>query len=143
MKAPATIAVLLGLVLSAAAPAQGAPACGDAVVSDWSDGRIEGRYAPRCYGEALASLPEDVRAYSTAEEEITVALGARIRELRARQAARDDGTTSAGSAGPVPIALLSGAGIALALGLAALGRVLVPRLRERLGHRATRPIGQW
>jgi hypothetical protein len=142
MKAPAMIAVLLGLAFLAVAPAQASPTCGEAVVTDWSDGRIDGRYAPRCYGEAIESLPEDVRAYSTAVDDITVALGARIRELRARQSGRDGAATAPGG-GPVPIALLSGAGIALALALAALARIVAPRLRERLGHRATRPIGQW
>ncbi len=142
MKAPATIAVFLGLALVAAAPAPAAPTCGDAVVADWSDGRIDGRYAPRCYGEALESLPEDVRAYSTAEEDIAVALGARIRELRARQSAHDDTSASPGGA-PVPIAVLSGAGVALALVLAALLRLLASRLRGRLGQRSTRPVGQW
>jgi hypothetical protein len=43
----------------------------------------------------------------------------------------------------VPIVLLSGAGVALALGLAAVAGIVAPRLRERLGHRATRPVGQW
>ena len=142
MKAPATIVVLLGLAMGAAASAPAAPTCGDAVVTDWRDGRIEGRYAPRCYGQALEALPEDVRAYTTAEEDITVALGARIRELRARQPAHDDAASSPGG-GPVPIALLSGAGIALALGLAGLVRLLAPRLRGRLGQRSTRAVGQW
>jgi hypothetical protein len=142
VKTLATTAVLLGLALAAVAPAQGAPTCGDAVVSDWSDGRIEGRYQPHCYGEAIESLPEDVRAYSTAAEDITVALGARIRELRTHKASGDGGSSEAG-AGPMPIALLSGAGIALALGLAALARFVTPRLRERLGHRPRRPVSQW
>jgi hypothetical protein len=142
MKAPATIAVLLALALPAAAPAQGAPTCGDAVVHDWSDGRIDGRYAPRCYGEAIESLPEDMRAYTTAADDIALAMGARIRELRARQPARDDAGASPGGSA-VPIALLSGAGIALALGLAALARFVGPRLRGRLGQRTTRPIGEW
>jgi hypothetical protein len=142
MRALATIAAVLGLVRAAAAPAQAAPRCGDAVISDWTDGRIDGRYAPRCYGEAIESLPEDMNAYSTAADDIALALGARIRELRARQSARDDGAASPGAA-PMPIALLSGAGIALALGLAALARLVGQRLRERLSHRATRPIGQW
>lgn len=136
------IAVFLGLVLSAAAPAHAASTCADAVVTDWSDGRVDGRYAPRCYGEAIESLPEDVRAYSTAADDIALALGARIRELRAaRQLARDDEATPPTS-GPMPIALLSGAGIVLALGLAVLARLVGSRLRERLGHRTTRPIGQ-
>jgi hypothetical protein len=143
MKASATITVLLGLALLAAVPAQSAPPCGDAVVSDWTDGRIDGRYAPRCYGDALEALPEDVRAYSTAEDDIAVALRARIRELRTRASASEGAATSAANAGGVPVALLSEAAIALALGLAALARLVGHRLRERFAHRPARPIGQW
>lgn len=142
MNALVKITVLVGLALAAVAPAHAAQSCADAVVSDWSDGRIDKRYAPHCYGEAIEALPEDVRAYSTAEEDIAVALGARIRELRAHRDS-DDAGGSAVAAGPVPIALLSGAGIALALGLAGLARFVAPRLRERFGHRTTRPVSQW
>lgn len=142
MRPLATIAILFGLALAAVAPAHGAPDCGDVVVADWSDGRIDGRYAPRCYGDAIDALPEDVRAYSTAEEDIGVALGTRLRELRARPPARDDSGASPALVRPVPILLLSGAGLGLAIVLVALARIAAPRLRERFGHRA-RPIGQW
>jgi hypothetical protein len=50
--------------------------CGERVLRDWSDdGRIEGTFAPHCYREAIAQLPADVRVYSTAQDDITQALG--------------------------------------------------------------------
>ena len=141
MRALTTILVLVGVALLAASPAQAAP-CGDAVVRDWADGAITGRYAPSCYGDALEALPEDVRAYSTAEEDIATALRARIRETRGR--AQSGGRTPPGGRSAVPVPLVSGATIALVLGLAALGQLALRRLkRHRISHRATRPIGQW
>jgi uncharacterized protein (TIGR03382 family) len=43
----------------------------------------------------------------------------------------------------VPVPLVSGATIALVLGLAAFAQLALRRLkRHRISHRATRPIGQ-
>jgi hypothetical protein len=43
-------------------------------VRDWSDGRIDGAYPVSCYRTALAKLPEDLRVYSNAPDDITAAL---------------------------------------------------------------------
>jgi hypothetical protein len=48
------------------------------VVTDWSDGRIDGTYPVHCYHEALQRLPEDVRLYSSAEDDIRHALAANV-----------------------------------------------------------------
>ena len=142
MKALTTIALLLGLALVAPAAARAGSPCGDAVVSDWADGRIDGRYAPRCYGDALASLPEDIRAYSTAEADIAQAMRQRIRETRRSTPARGPGPGAGMAAVPIP--LVSAGAIALLLALAGLAAFMAARLRrERLPHRRTRPIGQW
>jgi hypothetical protein len=144
MKAFVTIALLVSFALLTAAPAQSTPPCGDAVVSDWGDGHIDGRYAPRCYGDALDALPEDVRAYSTATDDISQALRARIRETRGR--AHTDGNAASPSehSASLPIPLITEAAIALILGLAGLARLVGVRLRrERLTHRSTRPVNQW
>ncbi|HSC90816.1 MAG TPA: hypothetical protein VLB86_04095 [Gaiellaceae bacterium] len=76
---PAGIAVLalVALVLSGTTTAASRP-CGDRVLDDWADGRIDGVYAPECYAAALASLPEDLRAYSSAQEDIERALRRRL-----------------------------------------------------------------
>ena len=55
-------------------------ACGKDVVADWSDGRIDRTYPAPCYLAALAALPEDVRAYSTAKDDISRALSTSGRE---------------------------------------------------------------
>lgn len=46
-------------------------ACGQAVIEDWADGRIDGTYPAPCYVAALGALPEDVRAYTTAKDDIS------------------------------------------------------------------------
>lgn len=49
-------------------------ACGKAVLSDWADGRIDRAYPDPCYQAAIDTLPEDLRAYSTARDDISRAL---------------------------------------------------------------------
>jgi hypothetical protein len=70
----------LGFGTSAAS----ASACGDRVVADWIDGRIDGVYPLRCYDEAVADLPEDVRVYSSAVDDISRALQARVHSVAGR-----------------------------------------------------------
>ena len=141
----ATIAlVATSLAVAFSASASAAPLCADAVVTDWLDGRIDKRYPPRCYGDALAALPEDVRAYSTAEDDISRALQARVRELRANSNNDDDGSAVGVTLASVPIPLVLGAGVGLLLALAALAQLVARRLRHtRVAHRPTRPISQW
>ena len=72
--------LVAGLAAVGAPSATAATPCGEAVILDWSDGRIDRTYAPRCYRDALARLPEDLRAYSTAPEDIQRALLERARD---------------------------------------------------------------
>jgi hypothetical protein len=71
--------LVAGLAAICTPSATAAAPCGDAVLLDWSDGRIDRTYAPACYRDALARLPEDLRAYSTAPEDIQRALLERVR----------------------------------------------------------------
>ena len=49
--------------------------CAKHVITDWAnDGVVEGLYRPTCLTEAIRRLPEDLRAYSSAEEDIHNAL---------------------------------------------------------------------
>lgn len=58
--------------------------CASRVISDWADdGQVAGRYQLRCYRAAIRSLPEDLRAYSTAPDDID-------RAMRVMAASRPD-----------------------------------------------------
>jgi cobalamin biosynthesis Mg chelatase CobN len=67
--------------------------CADLVVVDWNNGRLSNKYAPECYRDALETLPEDVRLYTTAPEAIK-------RALRASITARTPGRESAEKPAP-------------------------------------------
>jgi hypothetical protein len=76
------VVVLLASIAAMLAVSEGAsakPSCGKALLKDWSDGRIDRVYPVRCYRLALASMPEDMRIYSTAQSDIQRALQARVR----------------------------------------------------------------
>jgi hypothetical protein len=49
-------------------------ACGKAVLTDWADGRIDRIYPDPCYQAAIDTMPEDLRAYTTAKDDISRAL---------------------------------------------------------------------
>ena len=59
--------------------ARGATPCWQTVVTDWSDGRIDGTYPMGCYRQALQAMPEDIRLYSSAVDDIQRALARRVR----------------------------------------------------------------
>lgn len=106
MKSPVLLAAL---VLASAAPAAagGAPAatsgspCAAQLLEDWYDGRIDGVYGVECYGDALERLPEDVRAYSSASDDITRALHGR---LGGRTVGGENGRGKRAAPVPAPVA---------------------------------------
>ena len=49
-------------------------ACGKTVLSDWADGGIDRTYPDPCYHAAIDVMPEDLRAYTTAKDDIARAL---------------------------------------------------------------------
>ena len=53
-------------------------ACWQKLVTDWSDGAISNLYPISCYRQALANMPEDVRLYSSASDDINRALSGRV-----------------------------------------------------------------
>src|SRR5262245_9943459 len=93
---------LTALALTGTAGA--AKSCGSRVLSDWSDGRIDGTYPVACYRQALAHLPEDVRVYSTAQADITRALQAR---LSVTAASLRDHKSSGGGGGVSPLLVVA------------------------------------
>ena len=77
-------------MLAVACVAVGAPTggaatkqrCGTAVLKDWSDGKLSRPYPVRCYQDALNRMPEDMRSYTTAPDDIQRALLSRLRAGR-------------------------------------------------------------
>jgi hypothetical protein len=70
------LALLLALALMVGAkPAAAKTPCWKQVVNDWvADSRIDRTYPRHCYSEALKNVPNDVRDYSSFEEDIQSAL---------------------------------------------------------------------
>lgn len=115
-------------------------ACGDAVLSDWGvNGQVDGDYDADCYLLAIDSLPEDVRSYTSAADDILRALHSRrptaVAESGERSVAASAPsgafTRALSSAGPetpapatssslrrppTPIVLLGALGLAVAAG---------------------------
>ena len=82
------------VLLAVASPASAAKPCWKQVVDDWSqDGSIDGAYSARCIKEALAKVPEDIRAYGDFEEQ------AKAARLAAGRTLQSTGGVSGGSAG--------------------------------------------
>ena len=117
------LAVTCGAVLLAmtAARATAAVPCWERVIADWSDnGRVDRTYPLICYREAVKRLPEDLRAYSSAGDEIDRALAARrmrptsLDAAAAPLAAAHTGRPAGGLANLVPA--LAGVLVATAVG---------------------------
>jgi hypothetical protein len=114
-------ALALGGALLSAAPAAAAVPCWQRVIDDWSaDGRVDRAYPLECYERAVTYLPEDLRTYSSAEDDITRALQERragnLRVLSATRGGPDATSASAGGAGGVALVAPALAGGLLALG---------------------------
>ena len=79
--------VAAGFALSAAPAARAdsnvaVVVCWKRLLNDWYDGRIDRAYPVRCYREAIANLPDDVKVYADAEADIRRALLAAIRQSK-------------------------------------------------------------
>jgi hypothetical protein len=81
---------VIGLLATGAVQAP-TPSCAETVLNDWYDGALDSIYDPECYQEALQRLPEDVRVYTTAVDDIS-------RAMRQQLAAEGEASTSKGSA---------------------------------------------
>ena len=92
----AVIALSAGLAVAALLPGRAAAAtpCWKQVLNDWSKGRAIGVYPLHCYRDAIKNLPEDVRDYSSAADDISAALQAQIahRSLRTVQSDTPNGS---------------------------------------------------
>src|SRR5205807_7146168 len=140
------------LVAFAAAALVGAPTaaatnCGTAVLEDWADGKLDRAYPVKCYQDALDAMPEDMRSYTTAPDDIRRALLARLRVTRthhgqpgarrravasapratAREALSAAGVTTRATGIPLPLVVLAAIGLVLLLG--GSGALLSRRVR--------------
>ena len=62
--------------------------CWQTLITDWSDGQIEGRYPVACYRNAIANAPTDLKIYSTLDDDLRAALQTRIATLSSAPALR-------------------------------------------------------
>src|SRR5437016_14180882 len=142
---------LLILVVAASsfvgAPTAAAANCGTAVLKDWADGKLDRAYPVKCYQDALDAMPEDMRSYTTAPDDIRRALLARLRVTRthhgqpgarrravasappatAREALSAAGVTTRATGIPLPLVVLAAIGLVLLLG--GSGALLSRRVR--------------
>ena len=77
----ALLALVASVFVALALPGPAmASVCGDRVLADWFDnGRIDRLYQAHCYEEAIDAIPDDLRDYANAEEIISRALQASLR----------------------------------------------------------------
>ena len=120
----AILAALLATGSSLVLPAAGAAAtsCWQRVIADWSaDGRVDRVYPLACYRNAVKHMPEDLRAYSSAPDDIRHALTTRRSLERHMQRAPAPRTSSlaalpaATDGTPVAVIVPAAAGFLVAL----------------------------
>ena len=117
------------LVLAGGASAAGS-LCGDKVLGDWADnGRIDGVYPLRCYQDAMAKMPTDLRDYTNAGDVIQRALTRAVTSSGDRGLGRPVAAGTTPSIGhestttlPLPLLVLIGVSAAV-LGAGALGHL--------------------
>jgi hypothetical protein len=73
------------------------PACAGAVLDDWTRGTLDSHYSPECYQAAIDALPEDLRAYTTAADDIRRAAIAATRAVNASAAGGEPASRDAAS----------------------------------------------
>jgi hypothetical protein len=129
------------ILVATAEPAHAALPCWRAVLNDWSDGSIDRTYAPRCYTTALDRLPDDIRVYSSAEDDIGRALA-----VTARRTSSARSTASARPAASVRPAVArtadahSASRAKLILAAGALGLAAVTAAAYALRRRSVRNV---
>jgi len=112
--------------------------CEEKVLSDWSDnGRVDGVYPLRCYQEALAKMPTDLRDYTNATDVIHRALTRAVSSAGERGLGTPVAAGATPQAGPdrakdlpMPLIVLLGLSVAV-LGAGVVGHVA--RRRRTLG----------
>jgi hypothetical protein len=109
------VAFAASAFLASPSPASAAASCGSAVLSDWSDGRIDGEYPVSCYRSALSQMPEDLRVYGTARSDIVRALNSATTRAAAAASPAQSGSSSSPSGRPWTFWLAIAAVLAVAV----------------------------
>src|SRR5213080_2983181 len=93
---PILAALAAGLLVVLFLPGQAAAStpCWKKVLNDWSNGRTIGSYPLHCYRDAIRHLPEDLRDYSSASDDITAAMQAQIAKRGTRSPQSVGGSSS-------------------------------------------------
>jgi hypothetical protein len=119
----AIAAIALAVLAGCAYPASARSECADAILEDWTRGTLRSTFPLDCYDEAIDALPEDLRAYTTAADDISRAAFAATREDRtSRKLTAAPGASGSVRAFPsavavfgVLVALVSASGLAASL----------------------------
>ena len=91
------LTVLLASLVAVVPGTASAAVCWQELVNDyWADNRVDRTYPISCYREAMQKLPDDVQAYSDAQDDLRRALLAAIRDER------DSGTNTWDDQSAVP-----------------------------------------
>jgi hypothetical protein len=94
--------------------------CWQVLVRDWADGAISNLYPIHCYRQALQNMPEDVRLYSNASDDINRALAGQAVKRSIAGAEGGSASKPAVTAAAVADDDMSSAPLVLAASLAAL-----------------------
>lgn len=115
----AALAVLASIVR--ASPAYAASDCADAIIQEWANGSLASPYPLDCYDAAIDALPEDLRAYTTAADDISrAAIAASRADVSSRELASAPVAADDARAFPTAVVLLGAFVVVLAAsGLAA------------------------
>jgi hypothetical protein len=76
----AIAAIVFAVVAGCAYPSSARSECADAILDDWTKGTLRSTFPLDCYDAAIDALPEDLRAYTTAADDISRAAIAASRE---------------------------------------------------------------
>ena len=133
-----SIAVLTAFA-GCAYPVAAKSACADAVLDDWTKGTLDSAHPQDCYYAAIEALPEDLRSYTSAADDISRAAISASRSARVVTAQDDQGEArqlaSATAAGEdvrtMPLAVVLLASVVVVLAACGVTASLVRRRRPR------------
>jgi hypothetical protein len=94
----AALAVSVSLLAASPSVAHAATPCWKQVINDWTaDGQINGHYSPHCLRQAIKNTPEDLRDYSSIDDDINAALIGTLTLKNGTNAGGGPGTNGGGS----------------------------------------------